>query len=45
MITTYQINSKVGVDINARSEFNVGVRVKVKVEGRLRQKSSRSSGY
>ena len=29
---TYQIYSEVGVDINARSEFNVRVRIKVKVE-------------
>ena len=32
MIKTYQINSEVGVDVNTRSEFNAGVRIKVEVK-------------
>ena len=45
MITTYRVIVEVGVDINTRSEFNVRVGVKVEVEWRLKQKSSRSSEY
>ena len=43
MIRTYQINSEVGVDINARSEFNIKVGIKVKVEWRSREKLGWSS--
>jgi hypothetical protein len=39
-IETYQINSEVGIDVNARSEFNIKVRINVEVEWRSRQKSS-----
>ena len=36
---------KVGVDVNTRSEFNVGVGIKVKVEWRSRWELSWSSWY
>ena len=37
MITTYRVIVEVGVDVSTRSEFNVGVGVKVKVEWGSRQ--------